>query len=160
PAGRWLTIFISTVSLLGPPPRAFSSSRASCVTCLNSASSFWSSSALSERISISIQAVCAMEFTDVPPSMRPTLKVVLGCLGTLEAQDFLEGAAHGWNRTRHSECAVAVPAGAANRHSVPHNTDGRVCDTQPRPVNRDEMRDLAFEFVIEEAPNPAQVPQA
>src|SRR5215475_11939926 len=63
------------------------------------------------------------------------------------------------DRTRQSECAVAVPAGAANRHSVTHNTDGRVCDLQPRPVDRDEMSDPVFEFVIEEAPNPAQVPQ-
>ncbi len=39
-----------------------------------------------ERISTSIQASNGMELTEVPPPIRPTLKVVLGVVGTSKSE--------------------------------------------------------------------------
>ena len=47
-----------------------------------------SSSSLSERISISMPADADIVFTDVPPSMTPTLNVVLGSSGALKSDIF------------------------------------------------------------------------
>jgi hypothetical protein len=47
-----------------------------------------------DRRSTSIQASDEIELTEVPPPMRPTLKVVLGCDGTL----------------RSARCAMARPS--------------------------------------------------
>ena len=62
--------------------RTFSAATASSTALWNLASSDCSDAASAERMSTSIHASNGIEFTDVPPPMRPTLKVVFGSFGT------------------------------------------------------------------------------
>ncbi len=88
PAGRKPTISGDTLTAPLPPQRLFSSSTASLSAALNFAFSASSDFTSAERISTSIQPSKGMAFTDVPPPTRPTLKVVLGVVGTSKASIF------------------------------------------------------------------------
>ncbi|MGC4082755.1 MAG: hypothetical protein QM736_11740 [Vicinamibacterales bacterium] len=55
---------------------------------MNRASSSFSAAASDDRMSTSIHASAGIAFTDVPPPMRPTLKVVRGVAGTLKSASF------------------------------------------------------------------------
>ena len=66
----------------GLPHRAFSSATAASIAFWMFASTAASDAGSDERMSSSIQPSNGIEFTDVPPPIRPTLKVVFGCFGT------------------------------------------------------------------------------
>ena len=65
---------------------------------------------------MSIDASNEMEFTDVPPSMMPTLNVVFGLVGTWMSAIVRDRAAERVDRVRHAERAVAVAARSLVRH--------------------------------------------
>jgi hypothetical protein len=112
-----------------------------------------------ERMSTSIQASKGMALTEVPPPTRPTLKVVLGWRD-FEGVDFGDGAPHGLDGIGHAEGAVAVAAGPFERDLVAVAADADVGDAEAGAIHRDELVDLSFEAVEEEALHAAQVAQA
>ena len=74
-------------------------------------------------MSTSIQASNGMELTDVPPPMRPTLKVVLGSRGTSKFGIVGDGAAERVDRVGHPERAEAVAARALERDAIAQAAD-------------------------------------
>ena len=82
PPGRSPTICFSTLISFGLPHRSFSSTTARSIASRTAASSAVRAARSAERRSTSIQASNGIEFTEVPPPMRPTLNVVRGWLGT------------------------------------------------------------------------------
>ena len=76
-------------------------------------------------MSTSIQLSNGIEFTDVPPPITPTLKVVFGDAGTWMLRELLHRVAHRERRTDEAERAVAVAARALERHAIPLAADAR-----------------------------------
>jgi len=82
-AGRLPMSITSAVSRADGPGQRWCSASTPAATARRIRASRESSAAwLTERRSRSIEAPLAMAFTEVPPSIRPTLKVVFGVLGT------------------------------------------------------------------------------
>ena len=108
-------------------------------------------------MSTSAHASNGMALTDVPPPMRPTLKVVFGSRGTSKSAILRHRAAERLNRIDHAEGAVAVAAGALERDAVAQAADGDVRDAEPGAVDRHEPIDLALHAFAKQILHAAQI---
>ena len=98
-----------------------------------------------DRMSTSIQPSNGIEFTDVPPPMRPTLNVVFGCFGTCSLLDLGDRASHRAHRVGHAERAEAVAAGPLERDAVAMAADRDVGHVHAGAVDRHEAIDLILQ---------------
>src|SRR5207249_5156760 len=80
--------------------------------------------------------------------------------GHLEGVDLGNGAAHRLDRVRHAERPVTMAARTLERDLIPIAPHANVRNSQTGAVYRNELIDLAFEAVEEEALHAAQIAKA
>ena len=110
-----------------------------------------------ERMSSSIQPSNGIEFTDVPPPIRPTLNVVFGCFGTWSSWIFAMARPIAPIGLAHAERAEAVAAGALERHAIAMAADRDVGDVHAGAVDRHEAIDLILQRDVEQRLHAAQI---
>ena len=161
PVGRMpivsTTSEIFAAAARGPGQRAFSAASASWMMRCTCASTSASDFASSERMSTSIDASPAIELTDVPPWITPTLKVVLGFAGTWMSEIARDRAAERVDRIGNAERAVAVAARSFVGDAIAMAADRAARDAEPRVVDGDEVVDFSFELFAEQIAHAAQV---
>ena len=149
PAGAAPSSFHSARTAPGRFHRAFSVSTAWATACLTAAVSARRDAGSCDRMSISIHASKAIELIEVPPPVRPMLKVVFRVGRNLDVGDLRDRASHCVHRVGRSECVVTVPAATKERHAIPLGANGEVGEADARAVDRKKPVDTPAKFSIE-----------
>ena len=157
PAGRWPTTVFSIVNRPLFPHRSFSSASATSSAFWNPASSAVRAAAIG-RAHVDLHPRVGRDRVDGRPAADAAdVEGGLRQPRNLDVRDAADGAAERVNRVGDPEGAVAVAARPLERDAIAQAADRDVRDPEPRPVNRDEPIDPAFEFLVEEVLDAAQI---